>query len=75
MTQKRKYIYYRGIEIRILDSICSAISYAYLKNKIGNANYIPARAGKINEETSFVLKYFNESSPELLLDVEAKLKT
>ena len=32
------------------DSICSAIAYAYLKEKLG-VNAIPARAGKINPET------------------------
>ena len=39
------------------DSICSAVCYANLKNKItGTDNYVPKRAGHINEETHFVLK-------------------
>ena len=38
------------------DSICSAIAYAYLKNKINPAlHYEPRRAGKVNSETKFVL--------------------
>lgn len=73
MTQKEN-IFIIGHRNPDTDSICSAISYSYLKNKIGNANYIPVRAGKINEETSFVLKYFDVPSPELLLDVGSQVK-
>lgn len=46
------------------DSICSAISYAYLKNQItGSSKYVACRAGQINEETEFVLRYFNREPP------------
>lgn len=39
------------------DSVCSAIAYANLKNKItGTEDYHPYRAGQLNEETQFVLK-------------------
>ena len=41
------------------DSICSAIAYAYLKNKINPAlHYEPRRAGALSSETKFVLSYF-----------------
>ena len=39
------------------DSVCSAIAYAYLKQQLG-LNAVPARAGKINPETQFVLEHF-----------------
>ena len=39
------------------DSICSAISLAYLLNKIGR-EAIPARQGELNPETSFILEKF-----------------
>ncbi|HIU63899.1 MAG TPA: putative manganese-dependent inorganic diphosphatase [Candidatus Avacidaminococcus intestinavium] len=50
------------------DSICSAIAYAYLKKQMG-ADTIPARAGKINPETEFVLNYFGVEEPFLVSDV------
>lgn len=56
------------------DSICAAISYAYLKNQIGPSTYIPMRAGEINEETTFVLNHFNFKSPELISDVGTQVK-
>ena len=40
------------------DSICAAISYAYLKNQLGERQYVPKRAGAISEETRYVLDYF-----------------
>ena len=40
------------------DSICSAIALAYLKNQTEDGTYVAKRAGQINEETEFVLRYF-----------------
>ncbi len=56
------------------DSICSAIAYAYLKNKEENTEkYIPARQGKINSETHFIFKYFDYTIlPHLIQDAEGK---
>ncbi|MEW6189014.1 MAG: putative manganese-dependent inorganic diphosphatase [Actinomycetota bacterium] len=56
------------------DSICSAIAYAYLKNHIESEHHIPARLGKINRETEFVLNYFNLSPPELIPHVKIRVK-
>ena len=36
------------------DSICSAICYAALKSKITGKEYVPGRAGHVNEETPVV---------------------
>ena len=56
------------------DSICAAISYAYLKNQLGEREYVPKRAGAISEETRYVLDYFKAEDPELITDVGAQLK-
>ena len=40
------------------DSICSAIAYANLKNRIAPGTCTPKRAGNLNNETNFVLNYF-----------------
>ena len=57
------------------DSICSAIAYAYLKNKINPAlHYEPRRAGKVNSETKFVLDYFHMDTPQICLDVSPQVE-
>ena len=43
------------------DSICSAIAYAELKNKTIDLVCEARRAGKMNQETEFVLKKFGVS--------------
>jgi len=56
------------------DSICAAISYSRLKNKINNTDrYIPCRAGNPNAETSFVLEYFKVDAPLLLDNVKTQV--
>ena len=56
------------------DSICAAISYSRLKNKINNTDrYIPCRAGSPNAETSFVLDYFKVDAPLLLDNVKTQV--
>lgn len=56
------------------DSICSAIAYANYKNKITNTeDYIPYRAGQLNEETQFVMSKCNIKAPALLQDLRAQV--
>lgn len=55
------------------DSICSAIAYANLKNLLEPDSAIAKRAGKINNETAFVLDYFKMDTPELLADVNTQV--
>ena len=50
------------------DSICSAIAYAHLKQAMGEPAYA-ARAGKINQETKFVLERFGVQPPQLITDL------
>lgn len=54
------------------DSICAAIAYAKLKNKLGEGEFVPARCGEINEETKFVLEKFGVEAPELLENASGK---
>jgi manganese-dependent inorganic pyrophosphatase len=51
------------------DSICSALSYAYIKTQLGE-KVTACRAGKVNPETQFVLDYWKVSAPELVEKVE-----
>ena len=56
------------------DSICSAIAYANLKNITGDTDeYHAYRAGKINEETQFVLNKCGVSAPPLIEDMRAQV--
>ena len=55
------------------DSVCSAISYSYLKNKLG-LNTEPRILGDINKETKYVLNYFNQIEPRYLDDVKVQIK-
>lgn len=56
------------------DSICSAIAYSYLKNQSGDWDTEPRRAGEINQETAFVLKYFDVKTPRLCTDVSPQIQ-
>lgn len=57
------------------DSICAAIAYADLKNKIDSEhNYIPKRAGEVNAETAYVLKTFGVEEPAYIDNVGTQLK-
>lgn len=53
------------------DTICSAIAYAELKNKLGK-DVKAARLGEINEETKYALNYFKVENPELVENVAGK---
>ncbi|MCZ2846320.1 MAG: putative manganese-dependent inorganic diphosphatase [Candidatus Bathyarchaeota archaeon] len=65
-------IYIMGHQNPDTDSICSAIAYANLKSRLGQKDVIPARVGKINKETAFVLDYFKAAVPELVEDVRSR---
>ena len=53
------------------DTICSAIAYAELKNKLGK-DVKAVRLGEINEETKHALNYFKVEKPELVENVAGK---
>ena len=73
---KQEEVYIVGHRNPDTDSICSAIAYADLKNtaeKDGRV-YCARRAGQINEETEFVLKYFGIETPKYLPDVATQVE-
>ena len=72
-TDVRRKVNVIGHQHPDTDSICSAIAYAYLKKKLG-INAEARRAGLLNRETEFVLKYFGVKSPRLCTDVSPQVK-
>ena len=56
------------------DSICSAIAYAELKNKTSSLVGEARRAGRMNQETEFVLKRFGVAPPQMCTDVNPKIR-
>lgn len=55
------------------DSVCSAISFSYLKNQLGD-NTSPRVLGHINKESAFVLKHFGVKEPGYLNNVKVQLR-
>lgn len=74
MNLETKKVWVTGHKNPDTDSICAAISYAYLKNQLGDREYVPKRAGAINAETRYVLDYFHMEEPELVTDAGAQIK-
>lgn len=67
-------IYIVGHKNPDTDSIVSAIAYTYLKNQTEESNFIAARAGTLNEETAYVLKYFGVAPPVYISNVGTQVK-
>lgn len=67
-------IYVIGHKNPDTDSICSAISYAYLKNQKGDGEYVPKRAGHISTETQFVLDRFGVEAPAYVPNVKTRVR-
>jgi manganese-dependent inorganic pyrophosphatase len=67
-----KIVYVIGHTNPDTDSVCSAIGYAHFKN-VTDRRYLftPARAGKINEETRFVLDRFGVPVPQIVESLAA----
>ena len=68
-----QFVYVVGHKNPDSDSICSALSYAELKQKMG-VHAIPCRLGPLNEETKFILKRFGLENPLLLKDARSQLR-
>ena len=62
-------IYVIGHKNPDTDSICSAIAYAELKNLLHGGGYVAARAGQINQETQYVMNFFQTQPPIYVSDV------
>ena len=51
----KETVYVIGHKNPDTDSVCSAICYARLKEKITGQHYVAKRAGHLNEETQYVM--------------------
>ena len=67
-------IYVVGHKNPDTDSICSAIAYAALKKELTGKHYVAGRAGRLNEETQYVLEYFGVEVPKLLSDLRVQVR-
>ncbi len=73
--ERDNHVYIVGHKNPDTDSICAAISYAYLKNvRSGGSRYQACRAGQINEETEYVLRYFRHEAPRYLPNVGTQVR-
>lgn len=66
-------IYIFGHKKPDTDSICASISLSYLKNQLGYKTEAKT-LGSLNNETRFVLKYFQMKEPKYLNDVKLQIK-
>ena len=75
MANTTRHINIIGHQNPDTDSICSALAYAWLKNR-GSLNglYEARRAGHVNRETRFVLQHFGIEAPRLCTDVSPQIK-
>ena len=72
---KEKKIYVVGHKNPDTDSICSAIAYANLKQKLSKGEqYVAKRLGLLNAETEYVLERFQVEAPSHLSNVKLKVK-
>lgn len=74
MAERKRPVIVIGHKNPDTDSICSAIAYANLKQKISEEVYIPKRAGQLNEETQYVLNRFGVRAPDYIADVGTQIK-
>lgn len=75
MSTESKKVWVVGHKNPDTDSICAAISYAYLKNQSGDKKtYVAKRAGAVNEETRYVLERFGVEEPSLVSYAGAQIK-
>lgn len=73
-NKEKEKVYVVGHKNPDTDSICSAICYANLKNKMCQETYIAKRAGLLNGETEYVLNRFGVEEPTLLSNVRLQVQ-
>ena len=74
MEKKKEKIYVIGHKNPDTDSICSAIAYADLRQKVTGQVHEAKRAGHVNDETAYVLDRFGVEAPKLLTDVRLQVR-
>ncbi|MCI5839798.1 MAG: putative manganese-dependent inorganic diphosphatase [Peptoniphilaceae bacterium] len=70
----KETVYITGHKHPDTDAIVATLSYAHLKNKLGDVNAIPIRVGHLSEETKFVLDYFGVDAPIYKASMKTKVK-
>ena len=81
MPLKERKVFVVGHKNPDTDSICSAIAYAELKNRIrerdesipSSKKYLAVRCGHVNQETQFVLRHFRVPAPRYMTDVSPQV--
>ena len=73
MDSYRNKVHIIGHKNPDTDSVTSAISLSYLKNKLGEKT-VPSILGEVNNETKYVLDYFKEKTPIYLNDTRLQVK-
>ena len=71
---ENKKVYVVGHKNPDTDSICSAIAYADLRQKVTGQVHEAKRAGHVNDETAYVLDRFGVEAPKLLTDVRLQVR-
>ncbi len=66
-------IYIFGHQKPDTDSVCSAITLSYLKNKLG-LNTSPRVLGHLQNEAKYALEYFGVKEPKFLNDVKVQVR-
>ena len=74
MGKRKEKIYVIGHKNPDTDSICSAIAYADLRQKVTGQVHEAKRAGHVNDETAYVLDRFGVEAPKLLTDVRLQVR-
>lgn len=74
MGKRKEKIYVIGHKNPDTDSICSAIAYADLRQKVTGQVHEAKRAGHVNDETAYVLGRFGVEAPKLLTDVRLQVR-
>ena len=74
MEKRKEKIYVIGHKNPDTDSICSAIAYADLRQKVTGQVHEAKRAGHVNDETAYVLDRFGVEAPKLLTDVRLQVR-
>ena len=74
MGKRKEKIYVIRHKNRDTDSICSAIAYADLRQKVTGQVHEAKRAGHVNDETAYVLDRFGVEAPKLLTDVRLQVR-
>lgn len=74
VTQYMNRIYVTGHRNPDTDSIAAAISYAALRNALGNRDYVAAHLGHISDETKRLLDRFGFQEPVTISNVRTQVR-